>query len=237
MFGKNKKECKIELNNTYAVKGWSNCFMAPIITMVPNLQIHKHGDCYINALITHIKCNKSVAVTEFVKKQLVEANKLDETFVNTSTHTSFDFLIVVSNKFKRLPRKQQLALLVLETVRAGGIEMNVDVNFNDASDVEICKEIEAIIKATDMFGKRTVSKAVDKARNVTDKSCFKASSHKFFQRAPKEAYTSCTSNAAEKPVGEESDKKSETAKEPEESDKKSENNTKSNNKAAAGATT
>ena len=205
MFG--KKECKIELNNTYAVKGWSNCFMAPIITVVPNLQIHKHGEKYIDTMITHIKCNKSVAVTEFVKKQLSVANNLDEAFVNTSTHSSFDFLIVVSKKFKRLPRKQQLALLVLETARAGGIEMNVDANFNDASDEEICKDIEALIKATDMFGKRTVSKAVEKARNVTDKSCYKASSHKFWQRAPKEAYTSCT------PKAEETTKDSETAAE------------------------
>lgn len=191
LFNRKKEKCKIELNNTYTVKGWSNCFLAPLITIVRDLQVHDHNGHYIEALISHIKCEKSSAVKAFVTTHMIDQYNIANKYHQFSDYPAFGYLIVVSDKFTKLPRKQKLVLLLLEAARAEGVDLTNNVGeLNDASDDSISEQIEAIIKVTDLFGKMTVKKAIGKARKTIDNSCYKASSHKFFQRAPKEAYSS-----------------------------------------------
>ena len=181
IFKRNQKKCSVVLDNTYNVKGWSNCHMAPIVTVIKDLQVYEKSGKYISALISHINCNKSSSVKQFVRDELAKANEKP-----TFGSASYDYLIVVSDKFKMLPRKQKLVLLLLESCRAEGIDTTeFDIGTDSA---ETSEYIEALIKASNMFGKWTVNGAIKKARKTIDNSCYKASSHKFFQRAPKKVY-------------------------------------------------
>lgn len=202
-----KRDKKVTVDSVLQVKGWSDSFLAPTILYVPDLEVAKYGEKTVETMITHCDIKPGSPLEDMVIKEVKKNHNLsDGDLIKYSSACCFAYAIVVNKKFKKLSNKQKLVLLLLEAYRAEGYYLNGIPVLRGLTNGEIVDRAAALVHATDLFGKMAVSGALKKQRKVFDNSCYRASSHKLFQKAPKEKiYTDRFLSQVEQAVAEEAE--------------------------------
>lgn len=152
---KKKEYAKIEISNVVSVEGYESGARG-------NMHVAKVDDLVIFKGLNAKKSNqgvRSLLVT-------VKIPKNSEVALKYGTE-----MIVISKKFTKLPKKQQLALLEIENQ----IFNNVDSRFISNMGADIVstskdKEISAQLLAAEKYGYRAVKKAVIKQHRLVIKT-------------------------------------------------------------------
>lgn len=168
LFNKNVyKNTEVTLSNLVTIEGYAaGQGRCPFVSQVKNLEIAHMG---VNA--TKLKKAKTLAVNALICTASIpeSAAVLKETLAAKSDGNSkipTTFIIVVSDKFMKLSKKQQLVLLELESSKLSSLENSV-LQFNEGvAKTTLDKIVNADVTAIQKYGRRNYSRATKKAVKV-----------------------------------------------------------------------